>query len=215
MEGLWNSAENQLKRISLTKKIANLREPWRVFGAGNRKETMQQRTILAGAILLIGGVAFSAAEAANSIGSFKQWNAYTSSEKDGKMCFAASQPTDSKYQPNAKVSRDPVFFMVTIIPAKKIKNEASTIIGYAFKPDSKVTVDIDGTKFTMFTDKDSAWIENPAQESKLIDTLRKGKKMTIQGTSKRGTVTTDSYSLSGAKAALDAIAKECPVAAGT
>ena len=125
---------------------------------------MKQQTILAGAILLMSCGAFSAAEAANSIGSFKQWNAYTSSEKDGKMCFAASQPTDSKYQPNVKVSRDPVFFMVTIIPAKKIKNEASTIIGYAFKADSKVTVDIDGTKFTMFTDKDSAWIENPAQE---------------------------------------------------
>ena len=181
----------------------------------NRQETMKQRTILAGAILITGCGAFSAAEAANSIGSFKQWN-YTSSEQDGKMCFAASQPTDSKYQPNpAKVSRDPVYFMVTIIPGKKIKNEASTIIGYAFKADSKVTVDIDGTKFTMFTDKDSAWIENPAQESQLIETLKKGKKMTVQGTSKRGTVTTDSYSLSGAKAALDAIAKECPVAAGT
>jgi hypothetical protein len=180
---------------------------------------MKQRILLAGAILLIGCATFSGAEAANkpsSIGTFRQWNAFTSSESDGKMCFAASQPTDSKYQPSAaKVSRDPVFFMVTIIPAKKIKNEASTIIGYAFKPNSKVTVDIDGTKFIMFTDKDSAWIENPEQESTLIETLRKGKKMTVQGTSKRGTVTTDSYSLSGAKAALDAISKECPVAAGT
>ena len=39
--------------------------------------------------------------------------------------------------------------------------------------------------------------------------------MTVEGTSKRGTTTTDSYSLSGLATALDAIAKECPVAAGT
>ena len=62
--------------------------------------------------------------------------------------------------------------MVTIIPAKKIKNEASTIIGYAFKASSKVTVDIEGKKFTMFTDKDFAWIENPAQESTLISAMK-------------------------------------------
>ena len=61
----------------------------------------------------------------------------------------------------------------------------------------------------MFTDKDSAWIENPDQENDLIEAMRKGTKMTVEGTSRRGTVTTDSYSLSGVTAALDAIAKEC------
>lgn len=173
---------------------------------------MDARIFSIAAISLLGATALATAQvgSASSIGSFKQWTAYTSSEADGKMCFIASQPTDSKYEPNAVKSRDPVFFMITIIPAKKIRNEASTIIGYPFKEGSKVTVEIDGAKFTMFTDKDSAWIENPSQEGALIDAMKKGSKMSVLGTSRRGTLTTDSYSLSGITAALDAIAKECP-----
>ena len=62
----------------------------------------------------------------------------------------------------------------------------------------------------MFTDKDSAWVETPSQEADLIAAMRKGKAMTVEGTSRRGTVSTDTYSLSGVTAALDAIAKECP-----
>ncbi|MBZ0227413.1 MAG: invasion associated locus B family protein [Bauldia sp.] len=149
------------------------------------------------------------AQSASSIGSFKQWNAYTSAEPDGKMCFVASQPTDSKYSRTIS-GRDPVFFMVTTIPTKKIRNEASTIIGYPFADNSKVTVNIDGTQFTMFTDKDSAWVENPSQESDLIAAMRAGRSMTVEGTSRRGTVSTDTYSLSGITAALEAMAKECP-----
>ena len=125
------------------------------------------------------------------------------------MCFVASQPTDSKYSRTIS-GRDPVFFMVTTIPTKKIRNEASTIIGYPFADNSKVTVNIDGTQFTMFTDKDSAWVENPSQESDLIAAMRAGRSMTVEGTSRRGTVSTDTYSLSGITAALEAMAKECP-----
>ncbi len=148
---------------------------------------------------------------ATSIGAFKSWTAYTSSESDGKMCFVASQPTDSKYEPAGVKGRDPIFFMITIIPAKKIKNEASTIIGYSFKEGSKVTVAVGASKFTMFTDKDNAWIENPAQEGALVTAMKGGQTKTVQGTSKRGTLTTDTYSLSGIGAALAAIAKACPL----
>ena len=109
---------------------------------------MDVRILLTAGLVLAGTGAVAAAQtgAASTIGSFKQWTAYTSSESDGKMCFIAAQPTDSKYAPAKPKSRDPAYFMVTIIPTKKIKNEASTIIGYAFKDSSKVTVDVEGKK---------------------------------------------------------------------
>ncbi|MBN8994175.1 MAG: hypothetical protein J0H63_03980 [Rhizobiales bacterium] len=156
--------------------------------------------------------AFAAAPpgGATSINTFKSWTAYKSGDGAAKMCFVASQPTDTKYQPAGVKSRDPAFFMLTTIPAKKIKNEASTIIGYAFKGGSKVTVDIGGKKFTMFTDKDNAWIENPEQEGVLVTAMKGGSTMSVQGTSSRGTISTDTYSLAGITQALDAIAKECP-----
>jgi invasion protein IalB len=172
---------------------------------------MDVRILLTAGLVLAGTGAVAAAQtgAASTIGSFKQWTAYTSSESDGRMCFIAAQPTDSKYAPSKPKARDPAYFMVTIIPTKKIKNEASTIIGYAFKDGSKVTVDVEGKKFTMFTDKDNAWIENQAQEASLISAMKGAKTMIVEGVSKRGTTTTDTYSLSGLSSALDAIAKAC------
>jgi hypothetical protein len=175
------------------------------------KTIMNARTLLTAASLVAAAIAVAPAQAATSIGTFKQWGAYTSSDSNGKMCFVASQPQDSKYQPDNVSSRDPVFFMVTSIPAKNIRNEASTIIGYPFADDVKVTVAIDGDNtFTMFTEKDSAWIEDPTQESGLIAAMKGGTRMTVVGKSRRGTLTTDTYSLSGVTAALEAIAKECP-----
>jgi invasion protein IalB len=171
---------------------------------------MMRRTLFAAATMAIGATMATSAQSATSVGSFKQWGAYMSTEGSGKMCFVASQPTDKKYSREIS-GRDPAFFMVTTIPAKNIRNEASTIIGYPFADNSKVTIAIDGgSKFTMFTDEDSAWIENPAQEAELIAAMRAGTRMVVEGTSRRGTITTDTYSLSGITAALEAMAKECP-----
>jgi hypothetical protein len=170
---------------------------------------MQQRSILVAGLLLFGGAASAAAQSATQIGTFKQWNAYTHSEAGGKVCYIASQPQDSKYSATIK-QRDPAFFLVTTRPASNTRNEASTIIGYPFKPESKVIVDIDGQKFTMFTQNDGAWMEDTSQETALIAAMQGGTKMTVTGTSRRGTEITDFYSLSGVTAALNAIGKECP-----
>lgn len=170
---------------------------------------MQKRSIITAALVFLASGGGATAQSATQFGTFKQWNAYTHTEADGKVCYIASQPQDSKYSATIK-QRDPAFFLVTTRPAANTRNEASTIIGYPFKPDSKATVDIDGQKFTMFTQNDGAWMEDPAQESALIVAMRSGTRMTVSGTSRRGTETSDIYSLAGVTAALDAIAKECP-----
>jgi hypothetical protein len=164
-------------------------------------------TIAAAAVL--GSCALALAQ--TNVGAFKDWNAFVSNESDGKLCFVASQPKDSKYS-QPITGRDPVFFMVTSIPAKGIRNEVSTIIGYSFAPNSEVTVDIDGKTFKMFTNEsqgDTAWAV-VEQQAALVEAMKAGTRMTVQGQSKRGTVTTDSYSLSGVTAALDKAAAECP-----
>ncbi len=166
-------------------------------------------------LLLIGALAAStslaAAQAPTSIGTFKAWNAYVSTEGGDKTCFAASQPTNSKYSRSIS-SRGDAFFMITTIPTKSIRNEASTIIGFPFKAGSDVTANVDGTDFKMFFNDaagETSWAV-PDQEAALIEAMKKGSKMTVASTSSRGTDVTDSYSLSGVTAALDAAAKECP-----
>jgi invasion protein IalB len=159
--------------------------------------------------LAVGALAATAAYGQTPVGTFKSWTAFVSNDAEGKMCFVASTPTDSKYS-QPITSRDPVYFMITSIPTKKIKNEVSTIIGYGFGANAEVTIDVDGAKFKMFTaNSDTAWAM-PNDEAALVEALKKGTQMTIQGSSRRGTVTTDTYSLSGVTAALGKMATECP-----
>ncbi len=165
--------------------------------------------LLAGA--LIASTSWAAAQAPTSIGAFKAWNAYVSNDANGKTCFAASQPQSSKYSRSIS-RRGDTFFMITTIPSKSIHNEASTIIGFPFKAGSDVTANVDGTDFKMFFNDaagQTSWAV-PDTEPTLIEAMKKGSKMTVSSMSGRGTEVTDSYSLSGVTAALDAVTKECP-----
>lgn len=158
------------------------------------------------AIMFAGAAGPALAQTPNRIGTFKDWSSYAYSDGRGKVCYAASQP---KTQAPQGLNRDPSYFMITARPAENVRSEVSVIMGYPFKEGSKVSVDIDGQKFTMFTKDDGAWIENAAEETALIAAMKKGHGMSIAGISRRGTQTTDTYSLGGISASLDALAKNC------
>ncbi len=170
---------------------------------------MNSRILTIAAVVIVGSTASALAQ--TNVGTFQDWNTFTSNESDGKLCFVASQPKDSKYSQTIH-GRDPVFLMVTSIPAKGIRNEVSTIIGYTFAPNADVTATVDGKSFKMFTSEtqgDTAWAVAD-QQAALVEAMKAGSKMTVEGKSKRGTTTTDTYSLSGITAALDKATKECP-----
>jgi hypothetical protein len=169
-------------------------------------------TRIAAAALVVGAslagfTATAEAQTPNRVGTFRDWSAYAYSDSRGKVCYAATQP---KSQAPQGLNRDPAYFMVTARPSENVRNEVSVIIGYPFREGSKVTVNVDGETFSMFTKDDGAWIENAAQETALLAAMKKGRSMTVAGTSRRGTNTTDTYSLSGISASLDALAKSCP-----
>lgn len=147
-----------------------------------------------------------AAQTPSLIGSFKNWAAYTYSSPSGKICYAIAQP---KGQAPKGVNRDPAYFMVTSRPSENIRQEVSVIIGYPFKAQSLVTVSIDDTSYKLFTKGDGAWINNRGEESSLVSDLKEGYRMLVQGISRRGTNTTDSYSLIGISAALNAVENSC------
>jgi hypothetical protein len=167
---------------------------------------MQLRWFSTVALMLLAFTASASAQSPNRLGVFKDWTAYSYTDGRGKVCYAATQPTLT--EPKG-VNRDPIFFMVSTRPADRINNEVSVLVGYPLKQDSKVTVDIDGKSFSMFTKEDGAWVENISDESVLVDALKAGSKMVVKGTSRRGTNTIDQYSLAGISAALDSVAKAC------
>jgi Invasion associated locus B (IalB) protein len=140
------------------------------------------------------------------LGDYKNWSAYVHKTKVGKVCFAISEPKETLPK---KVNRDPVYFLITNRPKEKIKNEVSVITGYPYKSESISTARIGDKVFKMYTKGDGAWVDNAKNEKRLIKAMKDGKTMIVKGTSKRGTVTTDKYSLVGITAAISSIDKSC------
>ena len=108
--------------------------------------------------------------------------------------------------------RGEVFILVTHRPATKTKDVVSFQAGYNFKGATEVVVTIDGeTQFRLFTEGDMAWTQDAAMDRAFVAAMRKGSRMVVVGTSKRGTKTTDSYSLAGFTASRRAIGLACGV----
>jgi hypothetical protein len=150
------------------------------------------------------GISPAFAQTATLLEKFKDWSAYTNATP--KVCFAVAQPKTSN---PPKVKRGPIFFYISRWPADHVDGEISVKMGYPFKEGAKVTLTAGGEKFELFTKEEGAFVEKPDQEAKLVEALKKGGKMKIEGTSMKGTKTSDEYSLDGAAEALERMAKEC------
>jgi hypothetical protein len=142
------------------------------------------------------------------LGMFGDWGAYTAAPGGKKVCFALAKPANSQTNPPGR-PRDPAFLFISSRPAEKVKDEISIIIGYGFKPNSDATLEIGGANYAMYTQNDGAWVKNAAEESRLVDAMRKGSDVTVKGTSARGTATVDVFSLKGLSQALDRVGQEC------
>lgn len=137
------------------------------------------------------------------------WTAYTFQENGNKVCYIASQPIKAE---GNYTRRGDIFALITHRPAEDSQNVFSYVTGYTYRPNSEVDVSIDGKKFTLFTQNDMAWTVDDQTDARLADAVRKGSRMTVKGTSARGTLTTDTFSLRGSSAAHDAISRECGIA---
>jgi len=142
------------------------------------------------------------------LGTYGEWGAYTASPGGKKVCFALAKPANSQTTPAGR-PRDPAFLFVSSRPAEKVKDEVSIIIGYGFKPNSDATLEMGGATYAMYTQNDGAWVKNAAEETRLVDAMRKGTDLTVKGTSARGTATSDVFSLKGLAQALDKVGQEC------
>ena len=144
----------------------------------------------------------------NLLGQYGDWGAYAGSNGGNKVCFVLSKPLSAQTNPPNR-PRDPAYLFISTRPADKIRNEVSIVIGYPFKPSSDASAEIGSDKFVLQTQSDGAWVKDAADEERLVEAMRKGADITIQGTSGRGTVSTDRYSLKGVSQALERVAQEC------
>ena len=170
-----------------------------------------KKIILMMAAIAVLFAASNVAQAAKPKGLLKNpgvWGAFSLKEGKGKACYMAGQPKDSK---PAGVKRGPIWLLGTHRPYKKIKGEGGVYVGYPLKAGSTVKINVDGKTFKLYTVDDTAWVEKPKAEKKLVAAMRAGRKMVVRGISKRGTNTTDTYSLKGFTRAHKAINRVCKV----
>jgi hypothetical protein len=151
-----------------------------------------------------------AAEAPTLMGQFKTWFVYSVGADRTRVCYALAKPASSTPK---GARRDPIFIIISSWPSRGIRNEPSIVPGYPYKDGSNVDIAIGNDKFTLFTQNQGtaggAWIKSADDEARLIQAMKSGISMSVSGTSKRGTLTRDEYSLAGISAALDAIAAAC------
>ena len=148
----------------------------------------------------------SRAQGIERLGDYGDWSSFQFSEDGNLACYMSSEPkkTAGKYK-----KRGDVLAIVTHRPAEKRLGEVSVIAGYSHKKDSWVEVKIGGQTFQLFTQDDGAWAPDAATDKKLVQAMKKGNRMVVKGTSSRGTLTTDTFSLKGFTKAYGAIGKAC------
>jgi invasion protein IalB len=142
------------------------------------------------------------------LGQFGDWGAYTASPGGKKVCFALSKPTQAATDPAGR-NRDPSYAFISTRPAEKVKNEVSVIVGYPQKAGHDASATVGSASYVMYTQNDGAWVKNAAEESQLVEAMRKGADMVVKSESSRGTKSIDTYSLKGVGEALDKVAAEC------
>lgn len=136
------------------------------------------------------------------------WGVYVTSGRE-KQCYALAQPKD---RAPAGLNRDPAYFFISTRPSEKVRNEVSIIMGFDVKAADKNAPEaaIGTDKFPLAAQGSHLWVRDANKAGPIVESMRKGARLTVKAASQRGNVTTDSYSLTGISGALERVQKECP-----
>lgn len=146
----------------------------------------------------------------NRVAAETDWSVFV--ESNPKECWSVSAPKKTVNTRGGKVvavRRSDILLFVFFRPGEGVKGEVSFTGGYPFAAGSTVDLDIDGTRFEMFTKGEWAWAKNSDEDAKIIAAMKRGKQAVLTARSKRGTQTRDTFSLLGFTAAVEDAEKRC------
>jgi hypothetical protein len=169
------------------------------------------KKIVITAILAVAAAPLAAQDLA-MVDSETDWSVYVADNP--KECFIVSKPTDWSAQRGGQavtVRRGDIRFYVSIIPPD-VTSEPSFLAGYPLKQDVPVEMKIKDTTINLYPNadvhKEYAWTR-PEDDESLITAMQGGSEAIVTGTSTRGTVTTDTFSLIGFTAAYQKAKEMC------
>ena len=153
-------------------------------------------------------ISFSArsAEDLKSIDKFKNWETFTVTENNNKICFAQSIPI---LRAPKKFERNPSRLFVSFRPTEDIKDEVSATSGYTFQKEKIVKAKTGKKTYDFFSQEEFAWILDTEEEQRFIKAMKKASRVMIIGRTEKGKQTIDHYSLMGFSKAYDTAKKNC------
>ena len=158
--------------------------------------------------LIIILISFSArsAEDLKSIGKFKEWETFTVTENNNKICLAQSIPI---LRAPKKFERNPSRLFISFRPTEDIKDEVSATSGYIFQKEKIVKAKTGKKTYDFFSQEEFAWILDTEEEQRFIKAMKKASRVMIIGRTEKGKQTIDHYSLMGFTKAYDTAKKNC------
>ena len=157
-------------------------------------------------IIVLISFAARSAEDIKSIGKFKDWETFTVTENNSKICFAQSIPI---LRAPKKFERNPSRLFISFRPNENTKDEVSATSGYTFQEKKIVKAKSGKKTFDFFVQENFAWIRDHEEEQKFIQAMKKASRVMIIGRTDKGKQTIDHYSLMGFSKAYNTAKKNC------
>ena len=164
-------------------------------------------------MLILGILGVYTPLSAGDVSQHQDWQVQKTPEGSDLACYMTSIPQNQ--EGNFKKRGNP-YISVTHRPGKNSFNVFNVMAGYTYKDDSSVMVTIvsdpkkKGKEFTLFTQNSGAWTTDDKQDAALLQAMKSGSILIVEGVSQKGTTSKDTYSLKGFSAGIKEMNKMCP-----
>lgn len=151
------------------------------------------------------------------------WNVFASGQGKTRVCYAIAQPQTRSPK---TLKRDTAYLFVTIRKGENVQNEVAVMLGFPAKPPARQskpaagaataspapsdpTLNLGNTRYGLVVKDGNAWLQNPAEEGRVVTEMGRTPKLQIKATSMRGNPTNDEYALAGFAEAMKRTREEC------
>ncbi|GEP09546.1 invasion associated locus b family protein [Methylobacterium gnaphalii] len=156
---------------------------------------------------------------ATPVVTFGDWNVFTNGQQGkARVCYAIAQPQTRSPK---TLARDTAYLFVTIRKGENIQNEIAVMFGFKPKPAAAQMkpgasaaktdpyIAFGNTRFGLVVKDENAWVQNQAEEARIVSEMGKSQTATVRTISMRGKPTNDEYALGGFADAVKRAREEC------
>jgi Invasion associated locus B (IalB) protein len=141
---------------------------------------------------------------------FGDWSTIRLELKESRLCFAVTRARPASARGAAAPENGISHVHVATWPEAGVKAEVSVRAGTSLRLGAPAQLAISNEQFTLFTKQEGAFVENPIDELKLLEAMKRGSQMTFTAQTEAGNAVSETFSLAGLAAALAHVTQGCP-----